>query len=347
MIELDSEKFILHLQQSLKFVRPNRLRTAVIVRCPYCGDSQKSFNKGHLNIKIDDPRCFLWRCARCGEGGIVNYKFLKDLECYDPELIEMGLANSLNSRNYHKNKPTFSLNNVFKKYKFINEITDTELSEEKLDYVSNRLNIEITPKLAKKLKIVTDFYKFLDNNELEITESNNMIDYIQKNAVGFLSWDNSMIIFRNIHGMFFGDKRYFNYNIYRKGNLDNSNKFYSLPKKIDIMSPVIKINLAEGIFDILGLAFTELKDEIKEENSLMISCNGQSYANILNLIKNMGFINMEVRFFSDKDVNKNKFINLKNSIDILKYNECRLFYNKNGKDYGDLNQGIELEEVRI
>ena len=348
MINLNSEEFIVHLQDSLKFVQVNRLRTSVTIRCPYCGDSSKTLNKGHLNIKIDDPSCFLWRCVRCGMGGIVNYKFIKDIECYDPVLVDISMKNNLNAKEYFRTrKKEFRELNLFGNRKeFKVNFNDDSLSQEKLEYVCDRLHVNISPKLSCKLKMITNFHRFLDENKLPLTEDIKLINTLQEHGVGFLSWDNSMIIFRNIHGKFFDDKRYYNYNVFGRNQI-NSNKFFSIKKNIDIMSPIFKINLTEGIFDILGLAFSSLKDELKERNSLMISCNGQSYANIMNVIASLGFVNLEVRFFSDRDVKKEKFIKLKEKLIILKNNETRLFYNKLEKDYGIPSDRIDLQEFKL
>ena len=47
------------------------------VRCPYCGDSQKNLNTGHLYIRIDpeDNYPMMYNCFRCGQHGIVDEDF--------------------------------------------------------------------------------------------------------------------------------------------------------------------------------------------------------------------------------------------------------------------------------
>jgi hypothetical protein len=259
MNELDSELLIEHLQSSIRPCYVNRERTHINVRCPYCGDSQKHLDSGHLNIKINDPRCFVWRCVRCSTGGVVNYKFIRDLECFDPFLLEFGFKNSINSKEYIKKKnKELKLFNP-KQRELIIPFKESDLSYEKIDYINNRLGLNISPRLACHLRMITDFEEFLFTNHLKATEDETIMKMLQSHAIGFLSWDASMIVFRNIHGKFFGDKRYFNYNIQSKDQI-NFNKFYSIRKKIDACNPIIKLNLSEGIIDMLGLSFSILKE---------------------------------------------------------------------------------------
>ena len=44
-------------------------------RCPYCGDTQKNFNDGHLYIKINpnDNLPIVYNCFKCPAHGVLKY----------------------------------------------------------------------------------------------------------------------------------------------------------------------------------------------------------------------------------------------------------------------------------
>ena len=51
-------------------------------RCPFCGDSQKNFNTGHLYIRInvEDNFPIVYNCFKCNESGIVGSEFLNVMD---------------------------------------------------------------------------------------------------------------------------------------------------------------------------------------------------------------------------------------------------------------------------
>ena len=57
-------------------------------RCPFCGDSQKNFNTGHLYIRInvDDNFPIVYNCFKCNESGIVNEEFLTVMDINNSNL---------------------------------------------------------------------------------------------------------------------------------------------------------------------------------------------------------------------------------------------------------------------
>ena len=57
-------------------------------RCPFCGDSQKNFNTGHMYIKInvEDNFPIVWNCFKCNEHGILTSETLAMLDINDVSL---------------------------------------------------------------------------------------------------------------------------------------------------------------------------------------------------------------------------------------------------------------------
>jgi len=57
----------------------------VVVRCPYCGDSEKHPNKGHMYVEIEYPyrcHCFRNECSTSLDNLLI------DLNLYDKNIIE-------------------------------------------------------------------------------------------------------------------------------------------------------------------------------------------------------------------------------------------------------------------
>ncbi len=68
----------------LKFVKPGP-GNEIIYRCPFCGDSQKNPNKGHLYI---NKRANQFKCQRCGQTGNTvslwaQYKRIDNKQAYE------------------------------------------------------------------------------------------------------------------------------------------------------------------------------------------------------------------------------------------------------------------------
>ena len=68
----------------IKQVNDTEFRT----RCPFCGDSQKNFNTGHMYIKInvEDNFPIVWNCFKWNEHGSLTSETLAMLDINDVSL---------------------------------------------------------------------------------------------------------------------------------------------------------------------------------------------------------------------------------------------------------------------
>jgi hypothetical protein len=249
---------IIELLKTLPVCVPNSSRTQWVVRCPYCGDSSNQ-SHAHLSIKINtsDDSPIVYRCLKCDTHGLLN----------DTVLEEIGLPIDSDMRN--------DLKEVIKHTAKINKYTDTDLekyiipaippspiTKSKLDYLNNRLGTHINEAEAHELKLILDFEKFIDVNGITFPDKKpSYIKFINYNFIGSLSYNNNLIVFRNLYDK--ADQRF----IKLKLNPSNINPgtFYSIPNSIDLMyTNDIKIHIAEGVFDILSIYKNVNKSNLKD-----------------------------------------------------------------------------------
>ena len=159
-------------------------------RCPYCGDSQKNFNTGHMYIKInvEDNFPIVWNCFKCNEHGILTAETLALLEIDNVDL--RSEVTSLN-RTSDKVSAFRFLNNV-KTIFFDYEIPKITRGK-KTEYIEKRLGHSINDEDLRKMKIITSFREFLIHNKVkELLCDTAMAFRIEDHYVGFLSYGNSL-----------------------------------------------------------------------------------------------------------------------------------------------------------
>lgn len=227
-------------------------------------------------------------------------------------------------------------------------ITQDKLSLFKLKYINDRLGINLSFNDCLNNKIVLNIKDLIRENRLELTRHPNIVEQLDSNFLGFLSFDNAFINMRNlgIKEVYQSiDKRYINYNIFDK--YDNTLKFYVLPTKIDLLDPSpVRLHLAEGPFDILSIKYNVIGEDGRD---IFISVGGSSYRGcIRHFLTKMGIYNMEIHIYMDNDQSKNQIYNISN---ILSYFNIPLFLHNNAypneKDYGVPRERIIDNKTKI
>lgn len=318
-----------YLKNNIKLCNLTTDKSETVIRCPYCGDSN-NLNHAHLYINNQPP--FKYYCQKCSTSGIIDSKFLRELNLYDPELIQY----TNNSKNeYIKNLNKKYGNNfktIFKKEFDLLPNQYTKLELNKLKYFNTRLGINVdNEELLKKYKIILNLKDFFDNNNLTMNKYyKDNLNKLNNYYIGFLLNDNNMICFRNITDL--NIERYINKKIYSE-NLFQSRKFYTIGNNIDLSNSIFNIYLTEGIFDIIGV-YNHIYNCKENSNDLFISCNGKSYNFVLKYLESLSILNCEINIYSDKDVSINKLKQLTNHNRLIKFNGANVYYNTLEKDYG-------------
>lgn len=313
----------------------------ISVRCPICGDSYKNARSSHLYIKLDvlDGEPHTYYCQRCNAKGIVNTSFLKQLKIYDTDLSTKLAYNLKIASKNNKQKIKY----LKKANLEIPECSVDKLSLYKLKYINDRLGTNLQLNDLKRFKIFLHLYDLLNlNNITYLTCKDSLGDILDKNFLGFVSYDNNYAIMRNLSKKVMENTRYYNYNI--MNNYDNTKRFYIIPTKINVLEPEINIVIAEGIFDILGIYHNIEKEH---DNTLFIAVCGTGYNLVIHEIAKMGFLNMNIKFYSDSDQSINLYKKIKKDFQFLHNQRLEVIYNKKAKDFGVTPDLIDLKRSFI
>lgn len=318
-------------------------------RCPYCGDSDNE-NTGHLYIRInpDDNHNIVYHCFKCSENGILKPENLSMLDIDNIEL-KNGLytLNNTATKIDGKNLLTETKNTYFD-YK----IPDIKIGK-KTKYIEERLGLKLNINDFKKMKVITSLRDFLILNDVKKLSCPDKIAYmLEENYVGFLTFGNSHILFRDITNK---EKiSWIKYPITEKSRFNRV--FYSMESTIDIMSnETLTINLAEGVMDTLSAYFNL---GFNDENSINISVSGRYYDKLLLFLIDMGLVgsNININIFSDNDAVYNKKNKNPTDINYFKkvlrnykylYGQINIYYNIINKDIGVPRNEISLKKYKL
>lgn len=336
--------FLLTRIPSAKLVSGGKL---INCRCMECPDSS-NFSSRHFYISIpqsnEEPS--LYYCHLCKCSGVVTEKTLLFWGIYDNQVASELLIHNKellkdNRNRKYKDREIYNINNSF--------ITDCELSNIKLQYINNRLGTSLSFNDILNLKIILNLKDLLySNNITSYTRNDNIINQLNNNFVGFITMDNAFINMRNIYNssnLYHSiNKRYINYSIYDK--CDNSQKFYTLPITYNLDNTKrLRINIAEGPFDILSVYLNICKDSTQVYTAI----TGSRFKSVIReFICILKLLYIELHIYLDNDKYGSMYVvdDIKNFIypfNIPLYIHKNLYENE--KDFGvpcsKINEYIE------
>lgn len=327
---------------------PTEYRT----RCPNCGDSKKSYNTGHLYIRVNpnDKAPILYNCFRCEEySGVVTSEIASELEIED-----VNLKSGLDWLNNHTDKSVLQTvqNAKLNRYDYC---LPENVDMHKGHYMEYRLGIPFTREMLLECRIITSFQAFLQENHItdlmcEEWEARMLEEYY----IGFLSYGNSHIIFRSL----IDDARLYRWIKYPISQETKVNKcIYSMDSEIDLFTQdTITINMAEGILDVISARYNL---GYNHENVIHMGVCGKGYKRILNHIAtDIGVLgnNVRVNIFADNDAVFNKKANkptdlrfFENTLRHTKhlFSDVYVYYNQKSKDIGVSKDKISLVKYRL
>ena len=345
--------FDLSLYEFLKKrVKPCNLtvrKDETTIRCPFCGDSVKSNKSTHLYIKNVPP--FMYYCQRCTASGIFDSKILIKLNSYDPNM-DIYLKNSYNGYmeklNQKYGASFFSYINNEEPEILPNQYGELEMK--KIEYINNRLGIDISQEDIKKYRIILNIEDYYTNNELTSSLDQRSIDMIKnlnQNYFSFLLNDKNVI---NCRSMVSDTKyKHFKLRIHEDTN-SISRRFYSIKNDIDLSGETFNINITEGFFDIISV-HENIKNKEMDNTTLYIANNGKGYLFTLDYLASIGILNANINIYSDKDVSPSDYKNNKllGRSHLTKLNGANIYYNnyENEKDFGVPKERIIVSSPNI
>ena len=339
MNKIDFKKALIAQLQTLPVCKPNSAKRNWVVRCPYCGDS-KTANHGHFSILIDinSDAPLLYRCLRCNESGIISSQTLEDLGLY----VSNEFVRDLSLFNATSINPIYFKDRV-KKFE-VSLPTDSGENARKLDYINQRLGLDLTYEKCVEYKIVLSLVDFLRHNRIKISDVNDgssinlprrSILELNQKYLGFLSSNNNKITLRDCtadQSGFFG--RYYKVTIDPFNQSPNT--FYGLKNQFDLLyTGPIYVHIAEGTFDILSIY--ENLEHPPSQNSLFFASCGYGFNTIVKYLIYMGVCtDINLHIYSDND--KSDLDHLKSLKGPIKLWIDNVFVHRNGfpgeKDFG-------------
>lgn len=282
----------------------------IVLRCRYCGDSQRNHSDRHMYVKLPDYKTpMLYNCyrANCRAKGIVTYDKLiqwgidltdediQDIINYNKNVLKMDNNKILRDRDI------YILNN-----RYINK-DKLEFYNKKISYINNRLGTSLTHEDLKQLKITLDVLETINENNLGLNMELWKLNILSNNSIGFITQDNVYAVCRNIYhdSNQNNDIKNFRYMKYKLHNIlnDNRESFYIIPTNINI-DQTVKIYLSEGTFDILSIYFNIPNNY---SNSIYCAVLGAGYERAVKyFISTLKLINIEFHFYLDNDMDTNK-----------------------------------------
>ncbi len=331
----------------------NYARNEVMIRCPYCGDSIKDPSHAHFYIENKPP--YRYECKRCSTSGIITEEVMRDLGFYDPEFVIMivegkkAIQSELSSSTSTTKRFNDRQHRITKT--IIPPLIGDEMEEANFNYLSTRLGVKVDYDDYAKLKIVSNFAKFYEVNNLgNIAYDkyiNAKLDIFDTKYLGFLSYDRRFITFRSR----VNDpklRRYEIINIYKSSF--NNRKFYTMGTRINTLNPNFTLIISEGVIDILSVYYNIYNQESKE-NYVFAAVNGAGYRNVIMNFLRLGFLNLELIIYGDSDFII-KYKNLIRSFKLLPISSLTVYYNqelnpKRKTDFGVPKKDIERKVIRI
>lgn len=308
----------------------------IIKRCHFCGDSRDPTD-AHLYIGMRNG-VIVYNCFKCSAKGVVDGKFLRDLGCYDPNIITLvsdqnKKNNSSNSTNSGAIRTARNILRIEKPIIYYPE-SSIDLINTKLQYLYDRLGVQFSIQDTIRFKIILNLKDYLDVNGITYyTRNRDLMKPLNDYFIGFLTLDNNFINMRRMipEGNLpsYIDTRYVNYNIF--GNYSNTN-YYVIPNRVDPCKP-LEFHVAEGVFDILSIYNNVAPFGT---NGIFAAAMGKSYLALIRyFIINFGITGFDIHIYPDLDINRKDMYRIK---DDLKSFGVRVFVHTNlcpgEKDYG-------------
>lgn len=290
--------------------------------CCYCGDHKDPRKKGHLYVSKNEkiPVCHCWLCGH----SVPIPKLIKDLTG-NSEISKTVITDEELKSNQQTQKK-ISSKKRFVEYKL--PAIDFDSFTNKRLYIRGRTNNQIE---AEKIPgLVFNFFDFFRMNNIDVIGqkimTNQEMDLVQNNFVGFLGKHNTFLFCRNT-------------------DPNSSYKFKKISLQTDSI-PLLEywgielenpnkdlIVLTEGIFNSIGEYITDSLN-IKDKVRMYASGNTFSYSALLKSVcYDLSLFKANVIILSDDDKKKFHYTKfLKENEHIIK--SCKIYINRNGKDFG-------------
>jgi len=290
----------------------------IIAPCPFCGEHKQNKKHYHLFISKQAP-CFHCFHNDCLTSGSIK-KLCEKLEGNDTseKYIDKEKIKEIQKHDVKISVP------VKQKKLIIPDLREDYFKVKSL-YLKGRLKYSVSN--LKSIKgLIFDSDKFISENNIKLDNRLTKVkDYLQTNFVGFLTENESVVVFRNVDEssnfkffkLFIHETRYLDYYRLSGGNY-NSNH----------------VVIGEGIFDIFNehiFDYTSLKKDVK----LYAAALSTSYDSLIkSLVFNEKIYRINVSILSDRGIELDYYKKIKRFNSHI-IDTMTIYYNRNAKDFGE------------
>lgn len=349
----DAFQFVLDAIQ--RSGRPMQIRNGECsTRCPICGDSRKNAMHRHFYLNLTEPHA--WFCQRCGaKGGHITVELLESLGAAERDAsvyarqIEKTERRSGRSR---RRPPSLAVGTT----RLVIPQPDRANAEDAaaIGYLEARIGGDpLSPPEIERYKIVTcGLYGFLEANGVDqLTVHDREADRLNETCVGFLSADESYIIFRTMDEEFVKrmGKRYTNYRIFAEWE---GSKSFACRADVDLLAPRHHIAITEGIIDLIQVERQFYAEDRWRPDHVGVATCGASHDNMLRQLLTLGVLSVDVDLYMDDEpgmIERVRRIPSASPFFQTREFQMKVYRNafKHEKDFGVDRSKIDRRQVRV
>lgn len=289
------------------------------VRCPWCGDSQKSRSSAHLFVRLDPPHAF--KCQRCELTGYLGRTVLEELGVSDPRVM---VSVARGSRGRSDSAPRVV---ALPPSRRTGLAPDPPEEHRGLEYANGRLEVSWSSlEWRDKCRAVfgTHGLELPANHGLRAGALSEIGD-----SIGFLSADGSCVVYRSSSERgyaFMGGRRYYVLDLTGEGTHDKTLIF---PGRAPVLGRA-QVALAEGPLDLAGV----LASGWAPEGALLASAAGKAVGRALYALTRAGVAEADVHVYADSDVAEDDHSGWLLRNPFFGGHKFWIWYNRAEKDWG-------------
>ena len=170
-----------------------------------------------------------------------------------------------------------------------------------IQYIEKRIGGDpLSPEEVERYRIVTcGLYGFLEANGVDqLTIHEREADRLNETCVGFLSADESYVIFRTMDADFVrrGGRRYTNYRIFPEWE---GSKSFACRADVDLFLPKHSVVCSEGIIDLIQIERQYYPEERWKPGHIGVATCGASHEVMLRQLLTLGILSQDVSLYID------------------------------------------------
>lgn len=282
--------------------RPFQVRNGELnTRCPVCGDSTKNAYHKHFYINLSPPHPLF--CQRCGfRSQHLTIEILEGLGAAerDAAVYARQIEKQERRSGRSRRRPPSLAAGTSRMYIPQPDRTNAE-DAATIGYIEGRIGgPELSPEEIERYRIVTcGLYGFLEANGIDqLTIHDREADRLNETCVGFLTADESYIIFRTMDDEFVkrGGRRYTNYRVFAEWE---GSKSFACRADVDLMLPRHHVVCSEGIIDLIQIERHYYPEERWTPGFVGVATCGAAHEVMLRQLLTLGILSQDVDLYID------------------------------------------------